>query len=273
MTGMRIEVVHRTHFRFAGPSSLSIHQCRLTPQPGQGQRIVGWEIRAPGRPRDWTDGYGNTVRAFTITGAHEEVEIVAHGVFESMDGASAYLSHDDPVPLPPIYWLRNHGLSRYDQAIREFVADLKPRAAAPDERVSLLHDLMRRIGERVKYTIGATDVEVGAAEALKRGAGVCQDHAHLFAACCRALGIPARYVSGYMRVHDELRGPASHAWAEAHVPALGFVGFDPANGVCPTGEYLKLAVGLDYREAAPVTGRRLGGGSAAMTVEVHVRQV
>ncbi|MGQ0676937.1 MAG: transglutaminase family protein [Rhodospirillales bacterium] len=270
---MRIEVTHRTHFRFAGPSSLSMHQCRLTPMPGAGQRIVNWDIRVPGRPRDWIDGYGNTVRAFAVAGAHEEVEIVAHGVFEWPEGGGAFLSHDDPEPLPPLYWLRNHGLARHDQAIRDFVADLEPRAAAADARIELLHDLMKRISGRVKYAVGATDIEVGAGVALRRGAGVCQDHAHLFAACCRALGIPARYVSGYLRVHDELRGPASHAWAEAFVPSLGFVGFDPANGICPTGEYLKLAVGLDYREAAPVTGRRLGGGEARMEVEVEVRQV
>jgi transglutaminase-like putative cysteine protease len=269
---VRIEVFHRTHFRFAGQSGLSTHQCRLTPLPGLGQRVVQWDIRTPGRARDWTDGYGNTVRAFAVTGAHEAVEIVAQGVFEWMEGGPAYLAHSDPEPLPPVYWLRNHGLARYDASIEAFVKDLRPRTSAPDGRLPLLHELMRRIAGRVKYTVGATDVEVGAAEALKRGAGVCQDHAHLFAACCRALGIPARYVSGYMRVHDELRGPTSHAWAEAYVPALGFVGFDPANGICPTGEYLKLAVGLDYREAAPVTGRRLGGGDATMTVEVQVRQ-
>jgi len=270
---MRIEVTHRTHFRFAGPSSLSMHHCRLTPMPGQGQRIVNWDIRSPGRARDWIDGYGNTVRAFAVTGPHEEVEIVARGVYEWSDGASSYLAHNDPEPLPPIYWLRNHGLSAHNESIRAFVADLEPRVHSADERIRLLHDLMLRIAERVTYSVGATDVEVGAAEALKRGAGVCQDHAHLFAASCRALGIPARYVSGYLRVHDELRGPASHAWAEAHVPALGFLGFDPANRICPTGEYLKLAVGLDYREAAPVTGRRLGGGGADMEVEVQVRQV
>lgn len=270
---MRIEVQHLTHFRFAGPSSMSLHQCRLTPVPGMDQRVLHWEIRTPGRPSDWVDGYGNTVRAFSVTETHQEVEILAKGTFEWMQGQSAYLSHNDPEALPPIYWLRNHGLARYDADIAAFIADLKPHAAVPGERIAVLHELMLRIKKRVEYRVGATDVEVSAAEALKRGAGVCQDHAHLFIAGCRAVGIPARYVSGYMRVHDELRGPAGHAWAEAFIPDLGWVGFDPANGICPTGEYLKLAIGLDYGEAAPVAGRRFGGGSAEMKVEVQVRAV
>lgn len=270
---MRIQVEHVTRFKFDGPSNLSIHQCRLTPRIGEEQRLVSWEIRTPGKPRDWIDAYGNTVRAFAVTEPHREVEIVARGVFEWVEGAQHYLKHNDPEALPPIYWLRNHGLARRDASIVEFVADLKPRAAKADDHVPLLHELMRRIAQRVEYRVGATDVQVSAAEALKRGAGVCQDHAHLFIAGCRAMGIPARYVSGYLRPHDSLRGPASHAWGEAHIPYLGWVGFDAANRICPTGEYLKLAVGLDYGEAAPVTGRRLGGGGARMEVEVELKPV
>ena len=138
----------------------------------------------------------------------------------------------------------------------------------------LLHGLMRRLSERMEYRVGATTVDASAAEALARGAGVCQDFAHLFVACCRALGIPARYASGCLNQKGAMHvGRLGHAWAEAHVPDLGWIGFDPANCICATGEYLKLAIGLDYAEAAPVTGRRIGGGEAAMEVDVQVRQV
>jgi transglutaminase-like putative cysteine protease len=103
---------------------------------------------------------------------------------------------------------------------------------------------------------------------------VAQDHTHVFIACCRRLGVPARYVSGYMSI-DRLAGaPATaHGWAEAHVPHLGWVGFDAANSISPTGDYLKLAVGLDHGQAAPVIGRRTGGGDARMAVEVSFRRV
>jgi len=271
---MRVEVRHLTRFRFSEAASYSIHQCRLTPRPGEGQRVLHWEIKSPGRGRDWEDGYGNTLRSFAVTEPHEQIEVLAHGVFEWMREGPEYLRHNEPELLPPAYWLRNHGLATHEKTIEAFVIDLADKSDHPDDRVPLLHELMTRIADRVDYRSGATDVNDSAAEVLERRAGVCQDHAHLFVACCRAMGIPARYVSGYLRVHDKLRGgKVSHAWAEAHVPHLGWIGFDASNGICPTGDYMKLAVGLDYAEAAPITGRRVGGGESAMDVEVAVRVV
>ena len=116
-------------------------------------------------------------------------------------------------------------------------------------------------------------VDTTATEALQRGAGVAQDSAHVFIAACRRLGVPARYVSGYLRNDDpELHvGRTSHSWAEAWVPGLDWVGFDPANGISPRGDSLRVAVGLDYRDAAPVSGRRVGFGDAKMTVEAAIR--
>ena len=113
------------------------------------------------------------------------------------------------------------------------------------------------------------------AEALARGAGVAQDDAHVFIACCRRLGVPARYVSGYLRNDDpELHvGRTSHSWAEAWVPGLDWVGFDPANNMSPRGDSLRVAIGLDYRDAAPVSGRRVGFGDARMSVEAEVTLV
>ena len=137
----------------------------------------------------------------------------------------------------------------------------------------VLHELMKRVGERIAYKTGVSTVDTTAAEALKRGAGVAQDNAHVFIAACRRLGVPARYVSGYLRNDDpELHvGRTSHSWAEAWVPGLDWVGFDPANGISPRGDSLRVAVGLDYRDAAPVSGRRVGFGDAKMTVEAAIR--
>jgi len=271
---MRFEVQHRTVFRFAEPCGYSMHNCRLTPRLGDTQRLLSWDIRVPGKARDWSDGYGNRVRSFSLTHPHESVEIVARGQFEWIDRGDTYLANNGAEPLPPVYWLRNHGLATHDAAIDAFVADLKPRAGDPGARVALLHDLTRRLTDKVAYRVGATTVDASAAEALQRKAGVCQDFAHLFIACCRALGVPARYASGCLQAEAvEHVGRNGHAWAEAHVPDLGWIGFDAANGVCATGAYLKLAVGLDYAEAAPITGRRIGGGEAAMDVDVTVRPI
>ena len=112
-----------------------------------------------------------------------------------------------------------------------------------------------------------------AADALARGFGVCQDHAHLFIAAARLIDIPARYVSGYLWTGvDAQPFDASHAWAEAFVPELGWVGFDPANRICPTENYIRVAVGLDYSAAAPVRGLRRGPAEESLDVEVQVRR-
>jgi len=104
-------------------------------------------------------------------------------------------------------------------------------------------------------------------EALEQGAGVCQDHAHIFCAVCRALDVPARYVSGYLSAGHEAHA-SSHAWAEAFVDYLGWVGFDPTNRACATDAYIRTAVGLDYAEAGPIRGVRSGGGAETMKVRV-----
>jgi len=267
---MRIEVHHSTVFRFSERARYSIHHLRLMPRPAIGQRVVGWAVMATQRMTSWTDGYGNEVKSFAINGPHAEVRIELKGAFEAEEEGVGYLTYGlDAEPLPPGFWLRNTGLAQYDASVAAFAADLKGRVES--DPISVLHGLMTRINGGIEYRTGASGTGATAADTLARQSGVCQDHAHLFIACCRSLGIPARYVSGYMRVLDEHRpANASHAWAEAFVPYLGWIGFDAANRICPTGNYLKLAVGLDYAEAAPVTGLRIGGGHADMQVEVDV---
>jgi transglutaminase-like putative cysteine protease len=126
---------------------------------------------------------------------------------------------------------------------------------------------MLAIRERVDYVVGVTSSATTAAEALAQGRGVCQDHAQVFAAAARCLGHPARYVSGYLWT-EAGTSDANHAWAEAHVDGLGWVGFDPAN---PTEAYVRVAIGLDYLEAAPVRGVRRGVAEETLDVAVDVR--
>ncbi|MCW5730939.1 MAG: transglutaminase family protein [Alphaproteobacteria bacterium] len=270
---MRIAVKHVTTFVFSEQADHSIHHLRLVPRPALGQRIMHWRIAAPARLADWSDGYGNQVRTFVLHQPHREVRVGIEGVFETNgENGGTYLSYPSDDSLPPAFWLRNHGLARHDEAIGSYVADLAGRDAG--ERISVLHELMGRIHADVAYLPGVSEVATTALETLERRSGVCQDHAHLFIACCRRLGIPARYVSGYMRVLDEgMPADATHAWAEAHVPFLGWIGFDPTNRLCPNGNYLKLAVGLDYRDAGPIVGRRVGGGEARLEVDVSVQVV
>ena len=269
---MRLSVHHITRFEFDQPSGHSIHDVRLTPKPANGQRLLTWRIDGPGKRSEWIDGHGNKVTTFSVVQPHDAVEIEVHGLYE-YHGGDQWLRYGETPTLPPPFWLRNAGMARHDESLDPLIEGLSEGAADSTQRVMVLHEVMARVGRRIAYRTGVSTVETTAIEALARGAGVAQDTAHVFIAACRRLGVPARYVSGYLRNDDaELHvGRTSHSWAEAWVPGLDWVGFDPANGISPRGDSLRVAVGLDYRDAAPVSGRRVGFGDAKMTVEASVR--
>jgi len=138
--------------------------------------------------------------------------------------------------------------------------------------IEVLHELSHAVRAAVAYETGQTTVATNAEQALEIGKGVCQDHAHVFIAAARLLGLPARYVSGYLLLDEGTVQQAGHAWAEAHVPGLGWVGFDPSNEICPDNRYVRVAVGADYTEAAPVTSLTQGGDAGAMSVALDVAQ-
>jgi transglutaminase-like putative cysteine protease len=269
---MRFTIDHTTRFQFDQPSGHSIHDVRLTPKPAAGQRIVSWRIDGPGKRSEWVDGHGNQVTTFSAAYRHDSVEITVHGVYEH-SGTEQWLRYVETPTLPAPFWLRNVGLARHDASFDQVIEGLAERAADPAQRVAVLHEVMERIGKRIAYKTGVSTVDTTAVEALARGAGVAQDEAHVFIACCRRLGVPARYVSGYLRNDDPKLhvGRTSHSWAEAWIPGLEWVGFDPANNISPHGDSLRVAVGLDYHDAAPVSGRRVGFGGAKMTVDASVR--
>jgi transglutaminase-like putative cysteine protease len=271
---MRFSVHHVTRFEFDQPSGHSIHDVRLTPKPASGQRLLSWRIDGPGKRSGWIDGHGNAVTTFSVAQEHDRVEIEVAGVYD-FSGSDQWLRYGEIPTLPAPFWLRNTGLGRHDESFDPLIAGLSERAADPTKSVVALHELMERVGKAMVYKPGVSTVDTTAAEALKRGAGVAQDCSHVFIACCRRLGVPARYVSGYLRNDDPDQhvGRTSHSWAEAWVPGLDWVGFDPTNGISPRGDSLRVAVGLDYHDAAPVSGRRTGFGEARMTVDAEVKVV
>ena len=126
--------------------------------------------------------------------------------------------------------------------------------------------------EAVNYEVGRTEADTTAENALRAGHGVCQDHAHIFIGIARHLGIPARYVSGYLVLDGRVEQEAGHGWAEAHVEGLGWVGFDISNAISPDDRYVRLASGRDYRDAAPITGISFGTGETTLAVDLAVEQ-
>jgi transglutaminase-like putative cysteine protease len=266
---MRLHVEHETRYAFTAPARYTIQSLRLTPRNHDGQRILSWAIAtgSDGPLPAFTDAFGNLTHTLVIDQPHETASIRVAGEVETSDTAGVVRGGFEGIA--PAVYLRETALTRRTEALRA-LAD----GCQGADRAERLHDLMRRIAAAVAYRTGETDVTTTAAEALGRGSGVCQDHAHVFIACTRHMGVPARYVSGYLW-SPEGEGhshAASHAWAEALVPDLGWVGFDPANSTCPTDRYVRVAIGLDYRSAAPVRGVRRGGGEERLDVSVRVLQ-
>jgi len=266
---MRIRIRHETAYAYSRPIELSAQAIRMTPRPYDGQQVVRWSVFEQGRGPlvDTEDGYGNIVNTLTLLRDHQHATVVAEGEVVTTDMAGVVSGAVERLPL--LFFLRATPRTAPDAAIEALARESS--ASAPLDR---LHDLMERARKRVRYEVGTTHSATTAAEALAAGAGVCQDHAHLFIAGARLLGIPARYVSGYLwdpTAPAEL--VASHAWAEAHVDGLGWVGFDVANAICPTDHHVRVAVGLDYDAAAPIRGMWRGQAEESLAVRVRVSQI
>lgn len=264
---MRFAIRHLTHYAYETPGSFSVQRLRLTPRSTDGQTVHSWAIEAPGigNAAEYVDGFGNRTHLVGHSEPYDEITIVATGEVETVD-TGGVVGKTGEVANPLIF-LRETPLTSPSKAIGSLARGL-PAAADLDR----LHLLMEAIADRVEYDTDTTNAGTSAAEALESGSGVCQDHAHIFISGARVLGLPARYVTGYMHVEGEESSVAHHAWAEAFVDDLGWVGFDPANHVSPTERYVRLACGFDAPHAAPITGRRRGGGTETLNVDVMVRQ-
>jgi transglutaminase-like putative cysteine protease len=267
---MRLSIRHETRYSYETPVSYSIQRLHLTPPAFASQRVISWSIDAPGiaEALRYTDGFGNMVQLVTASGRFDTLTVVAEGEIDCTD--SAGVVRGLVCPVPDAVFLRQ---TRFTQPTPEIRALAEATQKAAKDRLELLHRLMNDIHRHVAFETGTTDVGTTAGEAFGNGKGVCQDHAHIFISCARLLGIPARYVNGYLSTGEEFIATASHAWAEGFVSNLGWVGFDAANDTCPTDLYARVATGLDASGVVPVLGSRRGGQAEDMAVAVSVRAV
>lgn len=264
---MRLSIEHETHYRFGSPAHHSIQYLRLTPRGESCQLVHSWQVSTPGKLKRWVDGFGNASHVSVQNGLHDEVPVTVRGEVETFDTFGVVSVEDG---LPPQMFLRCTRFTKIEGGIEALASPFAERVRE-EGVIAALHGLMWAIHNAVTYRPGLTTVESTAAEALEHGTGVCQDHAHLFIACCRVLDIPARYVSGYLYAATNNTGSlASHAWAEAYVDELGWVSFDPTNSQSATDAYVRLAVAFDYAGASPIRGVRKGGGTEEMSVRVEV---
>lgn len=267
---MRLKIFHATTYRYDPPATGVIQVLRMTPGSHDGQYVAQWQIdvSTDSRLDIHEDAFGNVTHVMT-NGATSDLTITVEGLVETHDNGGVLRGTDER--FPPSLFLRQTELTAVNPAMENFVRHL--RAEAEDDVLGFLHTLMTQVNEHMTFDEDPTHSGTSAAEAFALKRGVCQDYAHIFIACARIGNVPARFVSGHFLRSDGLvHQPAGHAWAEAFVPDLGWVGFDPANCICTTDAHVRVAIGLDYLGAAPVRGTRYGGGPETLSVAVKVEQ-
>ncbi len=267
---MRLSIQHVTRYAYSEPTRGVIQLLRKTPLSFAGQTVLDWriDVDCDARLREGRDGYGNATHMLYIDKPVKSLSVTVAGRVLTEDRAGVI--EGVPADLPAQVFCRSTELSAAGPAL---AALAESGAAGPDPALGRLHRLNALIHERMRFDIGATDIDTTAEEACAAGHGVCQDFTHMLIGAARHLGIPARYISGHLFRRDTSQTQeAAHAWAECWVGDLGWVAFDPTNGICADEAYVRVACGLDYRDAAPVAGARSGGGTEELAVEVDVSE-
>jgi transglutaminase-like putative cysteine protease len=242
---MLLHVRHETVYHYAEPA-------RFT-------------IQSPGQRTEQVDAYGNIVHYLTVESPHRELRLVVTGAVETDD--NEWQSNGGSESLSPLAYRTATVLTHADAQLHAFARATFPEGC--DARERLLRGAAA-VAAKVAYRPGSTLVSDTAVSAFQRGEGVCQDQAHVFIACCRVLGLSARYVSGYLLAGSD-DAVASHAWAEVWLPDTGqWHGVDITHHRPAGSHHVRLAVGRDYLDAAPVRGMRRGGGQEQMSVAVLV---
>ncbi|WP_395330631.1 transglutaminase family protein [Novosphingobium sp. BL-8H] len=264
---MLLTVTHTTRYTFDAPVTHGLQRLKLRPKTTHGQEVVDWAMDLTGAraEAEYDDHHHSHTALVSIEPGADTVVVACRGTVRTIDNSGITGSHTGLMPL----WtfLRPTRLTKAGSRVRALVEDVDADRRDPLE---FLHALSRLVAERIDYVPGATDAKTTSEEALGAGKGVCQDHAHIFISAGRLLDIPMRYVGGYLKMNDREEQEAGHGWAEAHVPGLGWVGFDVSNGMSPDERYIRVASGCDYSEAAPVTGIAAGGGDSRLEVRLSV---
>ncbi len=281
---MYYSIRHVTRFRYSSPVRESVMELRMQPRSEGPQSLRSFQIATNPRAQlyAYTDYLGNAVYHFNVLREHEELRIEAQAVVE--------IAQIPPLPeaADPLEWGRYNSYNLSDDkfdllepstfaqitpALREFIAAHQLEKPTSDPLTSLRH-LSRTIRDAFEYAPGATDAHSPIDVALKERRGVCQDFAHIMIAIARSWGIPARYVSGYLHhrplARDRSSQDATHAWVEAYLPSLGWVGIDPTNDIVVSGRHIRAAVGRDYADVPPTRGTYKGGAESELAIAVSV---
>ena len=294
---MLLHVRHETHYHYTPAVENAQHAVHLRPNTGVSQTVLQHALHISPQPvqqREWLDGYGNSKLFFSLQTSHDELKVTADSVVQT---------HARSANTPELAWERVRDAFRYRAGAaynsawefafasayvprhEAFANFAKPSFTLGRSLLEAAYELMSRIHNAMTYDGDSTDVDTPALEALQQGKGVCQDFAHIMVACCRAMGLPARYVSGYMLTQPAPGQPrligcdASHAWASVYCPspdtdeASQWFDFDPTNNRAPGEDYVTLATGRDFLDVSPLRGVIRGGAQHTLDVAVTVTPI
>lgn len=290
---MIFEVSHRTTYSYRRPVLQSQHLLHLTPRDSQRQTVLRHSILiepAPATQSEVRDRYGNAVGLLSVVDSHSELIVLARSTVNvrppdlPMLGLSTpweqvksrALVGEDQFDLSVLEFV---SASRHTRPSRDALDYAKPSFAPGRPILEAAFDLTQRIYRDFKFDASATDISTPVSHVMRQRRGVCQDFAHVALTCLRTLKLPARYVSGYLLTYPppgqpKLQGAdASHAWFSVWTPEVGWVDFDPTNGVIPTTEHITVAYGRDYDDVSPISGVLFGGLDQRMAVAVDVNAV
>lgn len=265
---MALRITHTTKYSFDTPVTYALQKVRLRPLSNPLQNVVSWDVAIAGGKIEasYCDHYGNHVDLVSADVGALEMTVTASGDVTTHDKGGMLGQSYGRAPL--WHFVEPTALTEIGPNVLRFSKVI----CTHDNTLDGLHALSAAILSEVTYEVAQTTATTTAEEAISIGKGVCQDHSHIFIAAARAAGVPARYVSGYLAINGQVDQDASHAWAEAHVPGLGWVGFDVSNVISPDERYVRLAIGRDAHDAAPISGLRLGAGDETLIVSLQVQQ-
>jgi transglutaminase-like putative cysteine protease len=253
---MRIRVTHEIAHRFAPPARMINQMLRLTPLSFESQYVLRWrvDVDADGALREVEDAHGNAVSSYSRHGLIDRLTVWATGEVETSDAAGVVRGAAERLPAE--MYLRESPLAHINGALRCLATEATQGAADP---LDSMHRLMSGLHEALPFHPDEKDAAGSAVEAFALRRGRARDFAHVFIACARFLGVPARFISGYRAAGEGSDPAGAHEWAEAHVPTLGWVGFDATAPICPDERYIRVAVGFDGQDGAMTRGAHSGG--------------
>jgi transglutaminase-like putative cysteine protease len=291
---MKLRVIHKTMYRYSEPVASSHHEAHLAPRDGRSQTCLAHAVRIfpePGATRERRDYFDNRTLYFGIHESHRTMVVVAeseilvrereHSLLldrTSWESVRDFIAHDRQFESLDAFGFvfDSPYVSRSIDELREFA---RPSFHPGRPLLEAVAELTHRIFVDLVYDTTATETSTPLIEVVRQRRGVCQDFAHFEIGCLRAMGLPARYVSGYLSTLPPANGPrlvgcdASHAWISTYLPSIGWVDFDPVNDLVPEERHVTVAYGRDYSDVTPVRGVLVGGGRHIVNVSVDVAPV